>query len=204
MPRPKKTEAEIQATREKILNTTLTILEESGPEAVTSRAIAKRLGMAHMSLFTYFKNQADIWAALREQVISEFRAPLNKIEMRSQSENIPSLVKEIWAHIITFAKEKPYLHRLTWVMPEMEGITLQANQQETRAVIDQIAGILKLGMEQGNFEERDPRLTAITMTGMINLPFIMFHSGKLVDPTIRDRMVDEMYTALMLYLEKKR
>ena len=86
----------------------------------------------------------------------------------------------------------------------MEGITLQANQQETRAVIDQIAGILKLGMEQGNFEERDPRLTAITMTGMINLPFIMFHSGKLVDPTIRDRMVDEMYTALMLYLEKKR
>lgn len=204
MPRPKKTEAEIQATREKILNTTLTILEESGPEAVTSRAIAKRLGMAHMSLFTYFKNQADIWAALREQVISEFRAPLNKIEMRSQSENIPSLVKEIWAHIITFAKEKPYLHRLTWVMPEMEGVKLQANQQETRAVIDQIAGILKLGMEQGNFEERDPRLTAITMMGMINLPFIMFHSGKLVDPTIRDRMVDEMYTALMLYLEKKR
>lgn len=204
MPRPKKTEAEIQATREKILNTTLTILEESGPEAVTSRAIAKRLGMAHMSLFTYFKNQADIWAALREQVISEFRAPLNKIEMRSQSENIPSLVKEIWAHIITFAKEKPYLHRLTWVMPEMEGVKFQANHQETRAVIDQIAGILKLGMEQGNFEERDPRLTAITMMGMINLPFIMFHSGKLVDPAIRDRIIDEMYTALMLYLENKR
>ena len=57
MPRPKKTEEEIHAMREKILDVTQTILEEDGPEAITSRAIAERLGMSHMSLFTYFENQ---------------------------------------------------------------------------------------------------------------------------------------------------
>ena len=204
MPRPKKTEAEIQATRKKILNATLAILQEFGPEAVTSRAIAERLGMAHMSLFTYFENQAAIWAALREQVISEFQALFNEIETRSQSENIPSLVKEIWTHLVTFAREKPHLHRLAWIMPEMEGVRLDANRQETRAIIDQVSRLLKLGMEQGIFEERNPQLAAITIMGMINLPFILFHSGKLANPAIRDQMADEMYIAIMLYLENKR
>ena len=63
MARPQKTDAEIQAVRERILDTALAILQESGPEALTSRAIARRLNVAHMYLFTYFKNKAAILAA---------------------------------------------------------------------------------------------------------------------------------------------
>lgn len=53
MPRPKKTDVEIQAMREKILDVALAILDEDGPEAITSRAVAERMKVAHMSLFTY-------------------------------------------------------------------------------------------------------------------------------------------------------
>lgn len=203
MPRPKKTEAEIQSAREKILNTTLSILQESGIEAVTSRAIAERLGMAHMSLFTYFENQAAIWAALRERVVAEFRAPFAALEVRAETESIPPLVHEILEHLVTFARENPYLHRLAWVMPEMEGVKLEMNRQETLGLVTQLAGILKLGMERGDFEVRDPILAARTVLGMINLPFILFHTGKLADTTFRDRMVDEMYSAAMRYLKKE-
>lgn len=203
MPRPKKTEVEIQATREKILNTTLTILQESGPEAVTSRTIAKRLGMAHMSLFTYFENQADIWSTLRERVISEVRAPFDQITARAQNENIPLLVQEFLSILITFAQEKPYLHRLAWVMPEMKSVSLSANRQETRVVVGQLANILQLGMERGDFENRPPQLAASTVLGMVNLPFILYHSGKLLDENFRDQMVNEVLSAVFLYLEKK-
>jgi len=204
MSRPKKTEAEIQAMREKILAAALSLLKESGPEAVTSRAIAEQLGVAHMSLFTYFENQAAIWTALRERVVAEVRASFETIEMRAKTEDIPFLIHEIWEHLVAFAKEKPHLYRLAWVMPEIKGMLTEENRQELRATVAQLGGILKSGMERGDFEERDPFLAASTVLGMINLPFILFHTGKLVDVTLRDRMVDEMYSAMMLYLGNKR
>jgi AcrR family transcriptional regulator len=61
MPRPKKTDSERQAMRERILDSALAILREEGPEAITSRAIARRMGLSHMSLFTYrsSENKSD-------------------------------------------------------------------------------------------------------------------------------------------------
>jgi hypothetical protein len=37
---------------------------------------------------------------------------------------------------------------------------------------------------------------------MVNTPFILFHTGKLIDPLLRDRMVDEVLFAAMTYLKK--
>ena len=54
MPRPKKTTVEIESMRGQVLDTAFAILQSEGSEAITSRAIAERLGVAHMSLFTYF------------------------------------------------------------------------------------------------------------------------------------------------------
>ena len=60
MPRPKKTHEEKHLMRERILDCANAILQEDGPDAMSSRAIAERMGMAHMSLYTYFVNQRDI------------------------------------------------------------------------------------------------------------------------------------------------
>ncbi len=203
MPRPKKTDEEIQAMREKILDVTLAILKENGPEAITSRAIAKRLKISHMSIFTYFKNQADIRSALRERVVAEVRAPLDAIEARAQTEDIPTLVEEIWALFITFAHENPQLHRLAWITPEAERLDIEANKEYQLAVVRQLGRILKLGMERGDFESRDPQLAALTVVGMVNMPFVLYHTGKLPDETLRDRMVDEVFSAAMGYLKAK-
>ncbi|MBT3313941.1 MAG: TetR/AcrR family transcriptional regulator [Anaerolineae bacterium] len=203
MPRPKKTAEEIQAMREKILDVALNILEEEGPKAITSRAIAKRLKVSHMSLFTYFKNQSEIRSALRERVMAEVRIPLNEIEERAQSENIPALLEEVWMLFADFAREKPFLYRLAWVTPEAGGIDTEEKHQQRRAIVNQLARILKLGMERGDFEPRDPALTALTVLGMFNMPFMLFHNGRLPDESLRDRMVDEVFSAVMGYLGKK-
>ena len=74
MPRAKKTAAQLEATREKTLDAALSILQVRGYEAITSRAIAGDLGIAHMSLFAYFENHAAILQALRERELSKWRA----------------------------------------------------------------------------------------------------------------------------------
>ena len=38
---------------------------------------------------------------------------------------------------------------------------------------------------------------------MVNAPYILFHSGKMIDPVLRDQMVDEVLSAALGYLKVK-
>jgi AcrR family transcriptional regulator len=73
MPRPKKTEAEIQAMQQRIVETALELLEEGGIGAISSRGIAEHMGIAHMSLFTYFDNQEAILEAVRREIVQRWQ-----------------------------------------------------------------------------------------------------------------------------------
>jgi AcrR family transcriptional regulator len=203
MPRPKKTPAQLEATREKILDIALSILQESGPEAVTSRAIAEVLGVAHMSLFTYFENHAAILRALRKRELSKWQVQQQGFEQRATSENIVQVVEDVLRHYIDFARENPNLYRLTWVMPEFGIESPEENRQRTLNTVGHLAGLLQLGMESGVFENRESFLAAGTALAMVNTPYILFHSGKLIDPIMRDRMVEEVFSATMGYLKEK-
>jgi len=203
MPRPKKTAAEIQAMREKILDVTLAILKEDGPDAITSRAIAKRLGVSHMSLFTYFENQAEIVSALRNRMLSNWSRILEKIQERALMEDIPPLVEEFLGILVTFARENPNLYRMGWVTPEKGNQPLEELQTKKLIAADPLAHVLKIGMERGDFAERDPLLAATTVLGMVNVPFILFHIGRIDDPVFRDRMMAEVLLAAMGYLKNK-
>jgi AcrR family transcriptional regulator len=202
MPRPKKTDPEIKAMREQILDTAYAILQASGPEALTSRAIAEQMGMAHMSLFTYFKNQAAIRVALREREMNKMCAREDRIEQHAKTEEISKVVQELLELYIDFARENPNLYRLAWVMPEVGFESQEENRQRMQATVGRLAALIKLGMERGTFETRDPILAAGTVLGMINMPHILFHSGKLVNPAMCDQMVQEVLSAAKAYLKK--
>ncbi|RPH61199.1 MAG: TetR/AcrR family transcriptional regulator [Chloroflexi bacterium] len=202
MPRPKMTPAQLEATREQILDTTLAILQESGPEAITSRAIAERMGVAHMSLYTYFENQAAILRALSQREMTKWQAQQQVFAQRAATEDITSVVEGLLRLVITFACENPNLYRVAWVMPEVGGETPAESRQRMQATVGQLATLLQKGMESGVFEPRNPFLAAGTVLAMVNAPFIFFYSGKMVDPALRDQMVDEMLSAALGYLKK--
>lgn len=203
MPRPKKTPAQLEATCEKILDIALSILKKEGPEAITSRAIAEGLSVAHMSLFTYFENHAAILRALRERELSRWQAQQQGFEQRATPENIVQVVEDILRHYIDFARENPNLYRLTWVMPELGIESPEENRQRTLNTVGYLAGLIQQGIEFGFFEDHDSFLAAGTALAMVNTPYILFHNGKLVDPIMRDRMVEEVFGATMNYLKKK-
>ncbi len=203
MPRPKKTPAQLESTREKILDISLSILQKDGPEAVTSRAIAEGMGVAHMSLFTYFENHAAILRALRERELSKWQAQQQDFEQRANSKNIVQVVEGVLRHYIDFARENPNLYRLAWVMPEIGIESSEENRLRTLNTVGHLASLLQLGMEAGVFENREPLLAAGTALAMVNTPFILFHNGRLADLIMRNRVVEEVFSAIMGYLKKK-
>jgi AcrR family transcriptional regulator len=203
MPRPKKTPAQLESTREQILDTALAILQESGPEAITSRAIAERMGVAHMSLYTYFENQAAILRALRQREMAKWQTQQKIFDQGTEMEDITRVVEELLNFYITFARENPNLYRMAWVMPEVGGETPEESRQRMQVTVGLMAALLQKGMESGVFEPRSSSLAAATILAMVNTPYILYHSGKLVDPALRDQMVDEVLSVAMMYLKKK-
>ncbi len=200
MPRPKKTAAQIEAVQQQILDTALEILQESGPQAITSRAIADRLGMAHMTLYTYFENQGAVLRALRQRELAKWRAQQQVFEQRAEVEDIRVVVEDLLRSFVAFARQNPNLYRMAWVMPEVSGESPEENRLRMQATVDLLAGLLQKGMEQCVFVSRNPFLAASTALAMVNTPYTLFHSGKLVDPILRDQMVDEMLRAARCYL----
>ncbi len=160
------------------------------------------MGVAHMSLFTYFKNQAAILGALRERELAKWHAKQQTFERRAQTEDVTQVVQALLEFYIAFANEDPNLYYLAWVMPEMGAESPAENRRRMMATVEHLANLLELGMERGVFEKRAPFLAASTVLGMVNMPFILFQSGKLIDATLRDSMVDEVLSAAMTYLKK--
>ncbi len=203
MARPKKTPAQLESTREQILDSALAILQESGPEAITSRAIAERMGVAHMSLYTYFENQPAILRALSKREMAKWQTQQQVFDERAKTEDIATVVEDLLKFFIAFARENPNLYRMAWVMPEVGGETPEENRQRMQETVGQLANLIQLGMQQGIFTSRNPFLAAGSVLAMVNTPNILFHSGKMIDPILRDGMVQEVFSAAMGYLIKK-
>jgi hypothetical protein len=87
-------------------------------------------------------------------------------------------------------------------MPELGIESPEENRQRTLNTVGHLAGLIQQGIEFGFFENREPFLAAGTALAIVNTPYILFHNGKLIDPLMRDRMVEEVFSAAMSYLKK--
>jgi AcrR family transcriptional regulator len=201
MPRPKKTIAQLESTRELILDTALKLLQESGPEAITSRAIAEHMGVAHMSLYTYFENQPAILRALTTREMAKWRTTQQNFIQRAEIEDISSVVEELILFVVSFARENPNLYRMAWVLPETGIESPEENRLRMQATVGQLAAIIQIGIDRGEFKSRNPFLAAATVWSMVNMPYILFHIGKIKDPVMREQIMNEIMDAALCYLK---
>lgn len=203
MPRPRKSEQEVAVKRERILDAAFAILNEQGPHAVTTRAIARRLGIAHMSLYQCFDSQPAILAALRNRELARWQARLRKLAQQAGKGEILPVIRKMLAAAGAFARRHPQAYRLAWVMPEALGETPQATQERMSGTVMHLAGVLDLAMNRGAIARRDPRLAAALALGIVNMPYILFLSGKLQDAKLRERMAKESLIAAMAWLQQQ-
>lgn len=201
MPRPKKSKAEVEITREHILDIALVLLQEFGPEAITSRAIAKQMGVAHMSLYTYFENQSAILRALTTREIAKWRSSHENFLQRAETEDISRVVEEFILFVISFARENPNLYRMAVVFPETGMESPEESHLRMKITVGQLAGLIQLGIARGEFKSRNPFLAAATVWTMVNTPYILFHTGKIKDPVMREQIMNEIMDAALGYLK---
>ncbi len=206
MPRPKQTEDQIAAMRERILDAARDVLLEEGPEALSIRTIADRVGVSHMVLYTYFENHAALIAAFTRRQRARMQARHEENLRQAESGDVLAVMRESLVFYAWFARERPRVYRFLWVlpMPACRGLDDQCSHQHGRMQdhLQHLARLVRVGVERGVFAERDPDLAAAVVFGMVNAPLILYHSGRLPDDALRERLETESLDAAMAYLLK--
>lgn len=201
MPRPKQTEEEREVMRERILDAAHELLMEQGPEALSTRVIADRLGVSHMVLYTYFDNHDALSDALRIRLREEREASRAEALRQAESGDVAGVLRESLARYATMAQEHPALYAFLWVQPISPGGAWQEQPHRPfQGNIRYLAQLAQLGMARGVFVERDPILAAGVAFATVHAPLLFYYSGRLNDESLRDRLSAEALDVAMRYL----
>ena len=101
-------------TKDEILNTALSITEESGIDAVTARELGKRLGSSARPIFTVFESMDEI----KHSVILKAKELYGKY-VETGLKMQPAF-KGVGVAYIRFATEKPKLFKLLFMRASEE------------------------------------------------------------------------------------
>ena len=199
MARPKQTEEQITAMRERILDAAMALLSEQGPDALSIRAIAKQVGVSHMVLYTYFENRAALIMALSERQLVRMQARHVEILQRVETGDVREVLRESLAFYAQMAQMRPRAYQFMWVQPIDCGHCARRHRHLENHQ-RHLSHLIRLGIERGVLVDRDPDLAAATVLSIVNGPLILYHSGRLPDEALRDRMEEEVLQAAMDYL----
>jgi len=201
MPRPRLTEEEITATRSRILEAALTILHEEGMGALSMRAIAERVGMSPMALYTYFENRDDLLHALREHHRRVLNARYADALARARDGDVVRVTAEVLAGYVSFARRNPHIFRLLWcTQPESTPDDDCPRGRGVQELLEHLAQLIALGIERGVFTERDPLFAARLAFGMIHGPLLLSLVPGAVDASTLEQLETEIVEAAIGYL----
>ena len=109
--RPRNPRGEGGKLRADILNAAAGLIEDSGtPEAVTLRAVARRVGISAPSIYAHFPDRDAILLALIEQAFAELAQAVNAA-IAEESDPVARLRLGCQAYL-RFARERPQPYRI--------------------------------------------------------------------------------------------
>jgi AcrR family transcriptional regulator len=199
MPRPKQTEEQIAAMRARILDAAAELLSDEGPEALSIRAIADRVGVSHMVLYTYFQNRDALMAALSERQRDHMRERHADMLRRAETGDLREVLREVLASYAHMAHRYPRLYQFAWVQPIDAG-NLNDRPHPLEAHLQHLSDLIDLGIERRLCGDRDPLLAAATAFSIVNGPLFLYHCGRMSDEAWCHQLEQEALGVAMRYL----
>src|SRR5829696_5115779 len=93
-------------SRELIIKEALALLDEHGPEALSMRRLADRLGVAPTALYTHIRGKADLIEGLIDQVYAGLTLELNR--SGDWTQQLTTLSQQIRTHLLDHPAVVPY------------------------------------------------------------------------------------------------
>ena len=202
MARPKNSPEKIQAMRNKMMDAVVELLDDISPQKVSIRMIAEKIGVSHMVFYTYFEDRDEIMRALIERQQKRNDVHFEGLIEKAKNQPVIEVLKQVLLNYSVTAHEHPRIYSLFWLTPK-DGDSENFRENAFRHLepsLNNIADLLKLGMDKGEFVHREPKLAAIAVMGIMNAPLMQHRCGRKPAEFTCDQMLRETLTAVFAYL----
>ncbi|OBB93693.1 hypothetical protein A5719_31070 [Mycolicibacterium peregrinum] len=161
--------------RESLIEESLQVLEESGPEALSARMLAKRIGASTMAVYTHFEGMPGLYEALVRESYVRFGEHLSR--RPDTDDPVADLLASGLAYR-EYALTYPQRYRLMFgitspsiTLPIGRDLTVDGNPaalSEINSVFAQIPAFVERCMTAGAIDEGDPVAVAAQIWTMMH------------------------------------
>lgn len=154
-----------RATRERLLNAAVELLEEGGYAAASVAAIAARSGVATGALYRHFPSKAELFVEVFRKAAEDELGAL--YEASAGSGTVAAKLDAIVREFTHSSLSRP---RLAWALAyEPVDPLVDAERLAYRQTYrERLAELLRIGISSGELPEQDIELTAASLIGAIS------------------------------------
>lgn len=144
-----------------ILGAAARLFARQGVSATTMAQIAEAVGLGVSSLYYYFRNKNDV---LERIVVDVNRVPLDIAQQVRQdyagaADRLHNFVRLDAVALCGFPFDINEIHRLAGEEPE----TFEQYWEDRQALLEDVAGFIRQGIDEQVFVDVDPMLAAVTI-----------------------------------------
>ena len=120
MPRPKKSFAEIETIKDKILEEALQLMNRHGFDGFSMRKLGSRLGVSAKTIYNYYQNKDELYLGILTRGFEQLFARFNKAF--SGHQNPMERLKAMGREYLAFGLEHSNIYNLmfTWHVPKFK------------------------------------------------------------------------------------
>lgn len=144
-----------EALRGEIIAAAHQLVQEEGYDGLTIRKLAKRIGYAPMSVYSYFADKQDILYALAEDA---FELLAKRIEQRTSSDPLEAL-RAVMTEYAAFGLGNPHEYRIVFMTEKAELPGNPGEPEERNPAMQLLVGRVEACVAAGLFSG-DPRAIA--------------------------------------------
>ncbi|MEM9557139.1 MAG: TetR family transcriptional regulator [Acidobacteriota bacterium] len=196
---PRKTKEETEQTRRRILDVALDVFAETGYTRSSLQDIADRAGFTRGAVYWHFKNKADLFAALGDDIEGESIEAFEDLSRLRNRQDLQRVLCDYLARLETDERfgtfSRVVWYRTEWV-EELEPL-LRSSRHELRDLVQWMVAALRQLASLGEIDpRRDPQKDGLALY----IHFVGIYTIWMTDPTVLS-MVDDAPGHLKSFLD---
>lgn len=187
--------------RAALVQAALALVEEGGPEALTLREVAARVGVTHPAAYRHFEDKTALLAALAEE---GYRLLGDALDTAVEGAGAPRSPRErlraLASAYVGFALERPAQYRIMWGPRLNTDGRFPSLEAAISRSFDRVRGELERGQQAGAFRAGLPRDRAIGLW-VIAHGYVELVARRRIKVKSREKAIEYFLTLFEPWLE---
>ena len=173
--------ARSEAQRQRILREAASLFEVTGYHNTSMEDIASRMGLRKPTLYHYFKSKEEILFGIHDAFIDRLidrQKARQAIAMDGRQQLLEIIMDMLQVIDEQRGEVRAFFEFFRELSPDRRD-SIARKRDEYEGFVE---GVIRLGVEAGEFRNVDPRLAALTLFGMVNWSYQWFQPGGRLGP----------------------